>query len=274
MKQSDTFTDYTLTAAKECADGFELSAEGGWGFYLQKQYGAAPHGIQPKAGDTARLYGKGFGYVVRGVDINGAEAFYRTEEQQEAEGKRQAEEADEKRRAEFERDRPRLDKQYAALPPAFQARVDRFRRNAPEFRWRMERYELLCCSQAVVIANRLRGADLRDQVPHIPDWAQKHVKGREGDPFAVFANLPFERQKALVPELDEGHSGNSFGCSVMLARIYAEDPNHAAIRFGHGALCPLVGCADYGCHPFTADEEAELKAFAAPAPAPASEVTG
>lgn len=38
-------------------------------------------GFEPKTGYVARYYGKGFGYPVRGLDINGQEVYYQTEEE-------------------------------------------------------------------------------------------------------------------------------------------------------------------------------------------------
>ena len=55
-------------------------------------------------------------------------------------------------------------------------------------------------------------------------------------------------QKAFIPDLNEGHSGNSFGMSCRLAYNYLQDEE--MVFFEHGALTPLVGCAEYGCaHP-------------------------
>jgi hypothetical protein len=48
--------------------------------------------------------------------------------------------------------------------------------------------------------------------------------------------------------LADGHSGNTVGCACLLARLYLTSPEDVARM--HGALTPLVGCAEYGCvHP-------------------------
>ena len=54
-----------------------------------------------------------------------------------------------------------------------------------------------------------------------------------------------DKQKMIVP-IDDGHSGNTFGCAVMLAILYVTSPEY--IIKAHGALAPLVGCEAYGCH--------------------------
>ena len=48
------------------------------------------------------------------------------------------------------------------------------------------------------------------------------------------------------PYYGNEHSGNTFGFSVRLAYLMAERPDLIAME--HGALCPLVGCKDYGCY--------------------------
>lgn len=58
--------------------GWSLDREDGWGFFLP---GDCP--IEPKAGMTARIYGKGIGARFRGVFLDGQKAFYRTEAEDE-----------------------------------------------------------------------------------------------------------------------------------------------------------------------------------------------
>src|SRR4051812_27394621 len=44
---------------------------------------AGPIDFTPKVGQTIRLYGRGFGSPVRGIDVNGREIYYRTEAEDE-----------------------------------------------------------------------------------------------------------------------------------------------------------------------------------------------
>jgi hypothetical protein len=62
-----------------------------------------------------------------------------------------------------------------------------------------------------------------------------------------FGKLSGDEQKHFVPSLSDGHSGNTFGCAMFLAKCYLTDEKLVAVQ--HGALCPLVGCKDYGCVP-------------------------
>lgn len=41
------------------------------------------------------------------------------------------------------------------------------------------------------------------------------------------------------------HSGNTFGAACKLAHCFVAEPH--LISKMHGALCPLVGCEEYGC---------------------------
>lgn len=181
--------------------------------------------IEPRPGMKATFYGKGFGYTVRGLLLSKAVVFYRTEEEERQKLRREAENRERQQREDFEKSRADLDARIEKLPEVFRRRIAKFRSNNPDFRWRFEAYELFCCEQALVIASALETADrIRD-----------------------FPKLKWAEQKALVPGLDDGHSGNTFGCSVRLAYLFLEKPENVVLL--HGALAPLVGSNDYGCVP-------------------------
>ena len=112
----------------------------------------------------------------------------------------------------------------AALPKPFRDRIQGFRNWKPEtWKYNFEAYELFTCEQAVEIAKSLKS----------PEEIQKFYK------------QSFEDQKKRVPVLSDEHSGNTFGTACLLAKIYLTNPD--LITQAHGALCPLVGCDDYGC---------------------------
>jgi hypothetical protein len=108
------------------------------------------------------------------------------------------------------------------LPAIFQKRIRNFREANKNFRWDYESYEMFCCEEAIKIANCLKTED------KIITWAK----------------LDWNEQVKQVP-IDEGHSGNTFGCAVQLARLYVAQ--HQLIEKAHGALANLVGCKEYGC---------------------------
>jgi hypothetical protein len=226
MKSLDLeFEDEEITAVHRGEEGWTITRASGWEFYVPRKYG-----VEPLPGMTARFYGKGIGYPVRGLDLDGQEVFYLSPEQQEEKHRRECERMDRRRKNDFETGRAGLDAQYEALPAVFQRRIDRFRRNNPDFRWEFEPYEMSCCVDAVKIAGVAResGVDL-DQ------W------------FSNFNKADWKKQNAIVPGLFEGHSGNSFGCAVYLAKLYLTEPEHVVKM--HGALAPLVGSEKYGCVP-------------------------
>lgn len=197
--------------------------------------------VVPKEGDAIKLCGS-LGRPIRGVIVNAAWIFYRTEAQ-EAE-KRRAWVADEqaKRRREFEETgRAKLDAQYAALPPIFQARIDKFRHSNPDFRWEYESYEMFCCEEAVKLAEHLRTPEA---MAHYVSLARSETfKDRER------WDREWEEQKAidLAAGISRDHSGNTHGAMVALANLYINAPD--GVRLMHGALAPLVGSFEYGCVP-------------------------
>ncbi len=214
------YEEVKVAAVQEYGDGWEITREDGWSFCVPKE-----HGVKPKVGQIARFYGGGIGYVVRGLDLDGQEVFYRTPEQEAELHAQQVREWEAKDKAAFEKNKANLDAQYDALPEVFQRRIDRFRANNPDFRWKYEAYEMLVCTQAVEIAEALKTVDA------IRAWKE----------------MDFRKQKRLVPSLSDGHSGNTFGAACLLAILYLEQPDKVVQL--HGALAPLVGSKEYGCVP-------------------------
>lgn len=68
----------TITAVKPEAEGWSITRDDGWSFFVPPE---SP--IVPKVGMVARFYGKGMGYTVRGLFIEGVKVFYRTEAEEE-----------------------------------------------------------------------------------------------------------------------------------------------------------------------------------------------
>jgi hypothetical protein len=184
-------------------------------------------GVVPKAGDCLRLCGS-FGRPVRGFIVNGVLVSYRTQAEERERHRLMVEEMQAKRLREFEeKGRAELDAKYAALPPIFQQRIDKFRHNNPDFRWQYEGYEMFCCTEAVKLARHLGTAD-----------AVEHYR-----------TLAFKEQDAIdkAAGVSDDHSGNTHGAMVALAYLYLKQPD--AVRQMHGALAPLVGSFQYGCIP-------------------------
>jgi len=186
-----------------------------------------PVNPQPAVGDIARMYGRGFGYTVRGLYLNDQRIFYRTEAEDEQKHQEWCLEQKQNKRADFEANREERDRQVAALPEIFQRRIQKFRDNNPEFRWEYEPYEVFCCEQAVLFARKFPTAEQ----------------------LQAFAKMSWEEQLLHFTEEErkgfEEHSGNTFGAAVRLAYHYVT--NQENVYREHGSLVGLVGCQEYGC---------------------------
>jgi len=205
-----------LAKVQERSDSWDVTRTDGWSFGFPK----VP-GVTPKVGSAVRFYGKGIGATVRGVVVDGNPVYYRTPAEEEQRHQDWCAEQDRQKRARFEESKAKLDVSYDALPRTFQLRIDRFRTANPDFRWKYEPYEMFVCEQAVIIAKALKTVDAIE----------------------AFHSLPWETQKFNVPELSDGHSGNTFGCACHLAKTLLTEP--ARIEYTPGAMSPLVGTSDY-----------------------------
>lgn len=219
------YEDERITNVHPEKDGtFSIDTTGG-GFWVPNK------GVVPKVRGTARFYyfgpHKGLGCIVRGLFIDGQRVFYKTEAQQAYVNRRISAAYTNKKLRHFKKAVKALNQAYETLPPEFQKRIDGFRERVEDWRPEYEPYESMVCTDAVKIATACR---------HQSDPVQA---------IADFKELSWEDQMKAVPGLDEGHSGNSFGAAVYLARLYLTEPQ--LIPQAHGALCPLVGCAKYGC---------------------------
>ena len=224
-----------ITAVEDGKEYWGLSFDSG-GWSLAKSYGR-----EPKVGDKISIR-TAQGSKVVGCKINGEMVFNKTDEEVDEEHAAFVAKMKADRLVAFEKEKPDLDRRYAALPRLFQLRIDKFRANNPNFRPEFEAYEMFCCDEAVKIATAL-GAHGR----HAPEGADDLQ-----DIFTNFKNLSYEEQKKLTG-LDDGHSGNTFGIAVHLAYLYLKTPENVPKL--HGALATLVGSQEYGCVPKDAPEE-------------------
>lgn len=214
------YKEEKLTDVTPGGEGWTLGMNGTGLFCPKDQCAQAP-----VVGETVRLYGKGMGYPVRGIIIEGRVYSYRTEEQ---EAQRHAEwvaEESRKKEALFESERAGRDARRLALPPAFQERLSTFEKRNAEWRRDFESYELFVCEEAMALVRRF-GADL--------------------PALEAFDKLDVSQQKEQAPELKfSEHSGNTWGAALGLAHRFMCGPDN--VKGAHGALCGLVGCVAYGC---------------------------
>lgn len=220
MKETDrTAENYTIKEIHENEDSWSISTKEGGGFVIKKKWG-----LEPKVGDIVTLYTQGFSFI-RGIDLNGQQLFYKTDAQLEAHRIKENYRIEKEKEERFAENKEKMDAQYDALPEVFRKRIDRFRSNNPDFRKDYEDYELFCCEQAVLIAETLKTPE----------------KVKE------FSKMDWDSQMKHIPDLDDGHSGNTFGCAINLAYQYLNDAD--LVSKMHGALAPLVGSEKYGEFP-------------------------
>lgn len=207
------YEDVAIVEIQSTPDGWHCTGDSGWTMFVPSLpitlYGRTlREPIVPNVGDRMRLYGS-FGHEVEGIQINDAVVFYRDQAQREAHRRRWLEDHDARQRREFALSKPKLDADFDALPDVLKARIQRFRDENPDFRVKDESYELFVCTEAVKIADSLAGL-VGGETP------------TPADVIKAFHDKPWQEQKQLVPALDEGHSGNTFGGACMLARALME----------------------------------------------------
>lgn len=205
------FEDGPITSVKESDTGWEVTHDG-WTIFVPnmpiQQYGRVLRpAIVPKVGDRLRLYGS-FGHPVQGIQINEDVVFYRDQEQREASRRRWLEDHEAQKARSFTLRQGELDAEFDALPPFFRRRIERFRDENPDFRKDSEGYEMFACTEAVKIAYALE--------PTIPVPSEESIAAAVKE----FYDKPWDEQKRIVPDLGEGHSGNTFGGACSLAVAY------------------------------------------------------
>lgn len=213
------FRERQITEVRVGKDRIEI------GFDVSTFCSVEPGPITPVVGMTLRLYPGDMGSEVRGVFIDGVCFRYSTPSQQDWKHRLWCAQkhADDQARADLQI--PNRDRRWAALPAQFRARKQRFMANNPEWRRDYETYELFTCEEAFKIATAF----------------STHAEIR------AWSLLDWEEQKAALPSLGEGHSGNTFGMACQLAMAYITNPE--VVEQAHGALSPLVGSDAYGDTP-------------------------
>ena len=233
-----------VTTLRKFGNGSRTDADG-WSLACDTD------GLDSPEGALVEQWGDGIGFVVRGLAIDGHLFWYRTEAEQRAEDDRRRADYDRRQREEFERKRAELDAAYDGLPPLFKMRIDRFRAANPDFRWKYESYEMFICTQAVVLGDWALGeaeGDREKAVEVIDGW--NRISSKEHDPPYDYAT-----QKAMVPGWSDGHSGNTHGCAVMLAKEHVRRSERVPLY--PGSLSPITGSADYSEPPHSGSSGGE-----------------
>lgn len=209
------------TVAREWAGGgvIERGSHGTLGASFRLPEGRS----LPTEGDTVRFYGRGLGSAFHGVDVNGREVFYRTPYERLAERVRWLAQYDREQRERFVEQKDELDRRVEELPPPLKARIERFRAESPTFRQEAEAYEMAAAGDAPKIARALaaeQGWFLDDNLcALIVDQGSSRARAEDvQEAVKGFYEADYAEQQRRVPDLDPGHSGNTFGGAVGLAR--------------------------------------------------------
>lgn len=168
---------------------------------------------EPSVGDTIRVYGS-WGFDIYGIDLNGVEVFWRTPWERFAKRVEWLAGYDREKRERFEKNEAEMDRRYEALPAPLRARIDRFRSEAADFRIDAVAYEMAAAGDAPKIARALaerEGWALDDDLR--ADAPTERIEAAVSE----FIKRPYDEQREIVPDLDEGHSGNTFGGACRLA---------------------------------------------------------
>jgi hypothetical protein len=72
------FKETIIAKVSDNGNGWTIACADGWSFYI-----SAPSPVVPREGMTARFYGKGVGFNVRGLFLDGERVFYRTQAEDE-----------------------------------------------------------------------------------------------------------------------------------------------------------------------------------------------
>lgn len=250
------YEDWTLTSVEESKNkqgeitGWMLGSRG-CGIFCQKP---TTHEVPtPKIGDVMRLYTRGLGHRVNGFSLGDVVYRCETDEEMHNDALLDIINKNKQKEIELQEKLPKLDERFNKLPPEMQARIAKFRRNNPTFRRDFEEMELSLSEQALAISAFLK-KDI-DKLVAVAAHLVPSKKNKKAKPPLTrdeiigklandFYNRDFAEQKAMVPEIDAGHSGNSFGCLMKLAYTYTTKPeNTVNVR---GFLTPLVGAVEYG----------------------------
>ena len=209
-----------ITKVHEHDEAYDISANSS-GFRIPKPVGKAP-----EVGQTATLY-LIQGSRIQGIDLDGEPVFYKTKAELESERQAAIKKMDEQkaiRKVEFFKayNDPNSDfnQRLNRLPKVFQQRFKKFFRLGEEF-WTVAEYELAACETALKIA-----------------YACKSWQG-----IRRFHEMSWDEQKALIPNMDDGLSGNQFGWACVVAKVYLR--NSKLVRKVRGAMSPLAGSKPY-----------------------------
>jgi hypothetical protein len=250
LDASGQWEDWEVTKA-------EAYESGDGGFFEADHVGTGyPPGLEraPQIGDTIRVYG-GFGQETRGAAFHDGDElrtlWFRTKSVIEVDRAEWLLEHETAQHERFEEGAGKLDDLYEGLPAPLKRRIDRFRAEDPDFRVTGEAYEMAACAEAGRLYRRafdpewgkaLKAAGVKGPKPGL---SKPSYEWTEEDGTLDWEDTPENRLVAfdainsklngynyklmhqLMPEMDDGHSGNTWGHAFVFARALVRDGDAA-----------------------------------------------
>lgn len=215
----EQYEDSVVAEVCEMKTGYDIKREDGWSCWLGKE-----HHVVPRVGQRLRAWGRGIGHPFRGLAFDDAVAFYKTEAEQQADFDAERRRWRGQQQEEYENERRTWDARVTALQPPLRLRMERFRAvGGDDWRWHAEPYEMASVEEASRLIARFESAEA----------------------LRSFGKLDHEAQKAIHPNMGEGHSGNTWNHALRLAILCYERPD--LVPRDHAVICALVGCEEARC---------------------------
>jgi len=212
-----------------------------------------PISPRPVVGMKIRIWSTGnqnHGVSVHiGPDI--VPVYYKTKREMDVEHAAWIADHQKKQRQDFVDHVSQLDAEYEKLPGPLKRRIDRFRSEDPDFRWKEEAYEMAACAEAgrlykaamdPATGKILKDAGIKLGDTTISSWDQPKGVGTtdwedtpENRLLAIDAinsapnNYNYKLLEELFPWIDPGHSGNTWGHAVVFARTLVRDGEEAKL---------------------------------------------
>ena len=208
-KNRDGYTvDYTTVESVEVYEsgGCSIKKSDGWSFFLDSE---EIRDYTPQVGDSIVMYMQGFN-TIAGVTINNHSLRYRTPKQLEREHKAMLDGFRLEKLERYVKYGDDLKARVKNLHPDLQARMNRFaEESGVEFWIDSAPYEMACLegAQALLNATKDYGDDALALVEY---WAGYNTQS---------GGYQYDKQMELVPDFGEGHSGNTYGVAVSMAKM-------------------------------------------------------
>lgn len=194
---SEKFQTHSLQKVETASDGWYVTAD--WSCFVPR---LRPDQLEPEVGDVLLTYGKGIGFDIQGMKLLKASGraevlWYRTAAQRVQHRCEYLARSEAKRLQEFLGSATETFAQMEKLPDDLRKQLVSKLDKDPSWAWEPMglHYTLFAMREGVMLANKFSSIE---------------------DLESYYQASP-EEQRTYVPELSDGHSGNTFGMAVSVA---------------------------------------------------------